>query len=108
MAEDDKLEARKVLLGQAKVLGMDIDGRWSVETLAEKVAEAQQGQAVKEQAAIEEAADTWVYPIRDCFLGTVKQSAGRAFQAPKELYLNWKATGAARMADSDEIAAVND
>lgn len=108
MAEDDKAAARKVLLGQARALNMDIDGRWSVETLAEKVQEALDGAAEKEQAAIISAADTWVYPVRDCFLGTEKRPAGRAFQAPKELYQRWKATGAARMADSDEIAAVND
>jgi hypothetical protein len=108
MADDDgKAEARKVLMGQAKVLGLDVDGRWSVETLAEKVRDAQDGLAAKEQAAVVDAADTWVFPVRDCFLGTEKQPAGRAFRAPKELYLNWKATGAARMADSDEIAAVS-
>lgn len=108
MADDGKDEARKVLLAQAKALGMDVDGRWSVETLAEKVQEAQDGLAAKQQAAVEKAADTWVYPIRDCFLGTVKQPAGKAFKAPKELYQRWKATGAARAADEDEIAQAND
>ena len=98
-------EAKKVLLGQARALGMDVDGRWSVETLAEKVAEALEAQADREDEAIKEAADTWVYCLRDCFLGTEKHRAGTAVQAPKELYLNWKAVGAARLADEDEILA---
>jgi hypothetical protein len=107
MAEDNK-EARKTLLAQAKALGLDVDGRWSVETLAEKVAEALEDKADADQRAVEAAADTWVYPIRDCFLGTEKQPAGHAFKAPKELYQNWKSTGAARLADEDEIAAAGE
>jgi hypothetical protein len=102
------LEAKKVLLAQARTLDMDVDGRWSVETLAEKVAEAQAAFADREDEAIKEAADTWVFPIRDCFLGTEKQPAGKAFKAPKELYMNWKPTGAARLADEDEIKAAQD
>ena len=102
------LEAKKTLLAQAKQIGMDVDGRWSIETLAEKVAEAQASLSEREDEAIKEAADTWVFPIRDCFLGTEKQPAGRAFKAPKELYQNWKATGAARLADEDEVKAAQD
>ena len=98
-------EAKKVLLGQARALGMEVDGRWSVETLAEKVAEALEAQADREDEAIKEAADTWVFCLRDCFLGTEKHRAGTAVQAPKELYQNWKAVGAARLADEDEILA---
>lgn len=98
-------EAKKVLLAQAKQLGMDVDRRWSVETLAEKVAEAQETLSDREDEAVKAAADTWVFPLRDCFLGTEKQPAGRAFMAPKELYANWKATAAARLADDDEIKA---
>lgn len=101
----DNAEAKKVLLAQARQIGMDVDGRWSIETLAEKVAEAQEALAGREDEAIRAAADTWVFPIRDCFLGTEKQPAGKAFKAPKELYQNWKATGAARLADDDEIKA---
>lgn len=107
MAEDNK-EARKTLMAQAKVLGLDVDGRWSTETLAEKVAEALENKEEADQKAVEDAADTWVYPIRDCFLGTEKKPAGYAFKAPKELYQNWKANGAARLADEDEIAATGE
>jgi hypothetical protein len=99
-------EAKKVLLAQARVLGMDVDGRWSVETLAEKVAEAQELEAERTDRAIKNAADTWVYCVRDCFLGTEKNKAGSVIKAPKELYQNWKAVGAARLADEDEIKAL--
>lgn len=104
MAQNNK-EARKTLLEQARVLGLEVDGRWSTDTLAEKVAEALEDKEEADQKAVEDAADTWVYPIRDCFLGTEKKPAGGAFKAPKELYQNWKATGAARLADDEEIAA---
>jgi hypothetical protein len=102
---DDK-EAKKVLLGQAKALGLKIDARWSVDTLAEKVLEAQETLTEREDAAIRDASDTWVFCIRDCWLGTEKQRANSVIKAPKELYNNWKVTGAARLADQDEIAGV--
>lgn len=99
----DTEEARKVLTGQAKALGMEIDGRWSVDTLAEKVLEAQESLEKRQAQEIQKASDTWVFCIRDCWLGTEKQPAGSVIKAPKELYNGWKATGAARLADSDEI-----
>lgn len=102
----DNKEAKKVLLGQAKALELEVDGRWSVETLAEKVMEAQDALAEREAAAVRESADTWVYCIRDCWLATDRHRAGSVIRAPKELYTNWKATGAARLADEAEIAKV--
>lgn len=101
-------EIRKTLIAQAKVYGVDVDGRWSIETLAEKVQEAIETQEERANEAIQKASDTWVYAIRDCFLGTEKQKAGTVFQAPKELYANWKAVGAARLADDDEVARAKD
>lgn len=98
-------DAKKVLLAQARSLGMDVDGRWSVETLAEKVMDAQEAQSERETEAVKESADTWVYCIRDCFLGTDKHVAGSVIKAPKELYVRWRDVGAARLADEDEIAA---
>lgn len=96
---------KQVLLKQAKVLGMDVDGRWSVDTLAEKVAEAQEAKNEADEQALRDTADTWVFCIRDCWLGTERNNAGSVFKAPKELYAGWKATGAARLADPDEIEA---
>lgn len=99
-----ELEAKKVLLARARQIGLDIDGRWSIDTLAEKVEEALEMREIDQNESIIKASDTWVYPIRDCFLGTEKQHAGTAFKAPKALYSNWKEVGAARLADEDEIA----
>lgn len=100
----DFKEERKTLLAQARALGMEVDGRWSVETLAEKIMEAQEEVQAREAEEIRTTSDTWVYCIRDCFLATEKHKAGAVIRAPKELYLRWKATGAARLADEDEIA----
>lgn len=97
-------EEKKTLLDQARQVGLEVDGRWSVETLAEKVQEAIETHAEAEDKAVHEAADTWVYAVRDCFLGTEKKRAGSVFKAPKALHQNWKATGASRLADEDEIA----
>jgi hypothetical protein len=102
----DHKEAKKVLLGQAKALGLDVDGRWAVETLAEKVLEAQEDLAERQAAAVRAASNTWVYCIRDCFLATDKHRSGSVIRVPDELYRNWKVTGAARLADQDEIAGV--
>jgi hypothetical protein len=99
----DTAEAKKVLLAQARKLKMEVDGRWSVETLAEKVQEAIEAAAEQEQAAIAEASDTWIYCIRDCFVGTEKHPAGTVAKAPKDLYQRFKAVGAARLADEDEV-----
>lgn len=104
---DDTLSPKKVLLGQAAALGLKVDARWSVDTLAEKVLEAQESHEEREAESIRKAADTWVYCIRDCWLATDKHPAGSVIKAPRELYGNWKANGAARLADQDEIAAVN-
>jgi hypothetical protein len=103
---DDILSPKKILLGQAKALGLKVDARWSVDTLAEHVLEAQESKEERDLAAIHEASDTWVLCIRDCWLGTEKQRANSVIKAPKELYNNWKATGAARLADQDEVSGV--
>lgn len=95
----------KVLLAQAQKLGMAVDGRWSVDTLAMKVAEAQEAKNEADEQALRDSSDTWVCCIRDCWLGTERNNAGSVIKVPKELYAGWKATGAARLADDDEIAA---
>jgi hypothetical protein len=102
------LEPRKILLSQARGLGLDVDGRWSTDTLAEKVEEAQRMHAEQEEKALFASCDTWVYCIRDCFIATEKHQAGSVIFAPEELYRNWKTVGAARLADKDEIAEAKD
>lgn len=101
---DDNMEARKTLMGQAEAIGLVVDGRWSIETLAEKVQAALESREENDNATVRKSSDTWVFAIRDCFLGTEKKPSGSVFKAPKELYGNWKATGAARLADEDEVA----
>lgn len=98
------LEAKKVLLARARQIGLEVDGRWSIDTLAEKVEEALEMREIDQNESILKSSDTWVYPTRDCFLGTEKQLAGKAFKAPKALYSTWKEAGAARLADDEEIA----
>lgn len=96
---DDK-EAKKVLLGQAKVLGMEVDGRWSVDTLAEKVLEAQEAKSEAEKQAIRDASDTAVYMIRDGFaVEDEKLRAGGTFNVPSEIAKCWYKAGVARPAD---------
>lgn len=96
---DDK-EAKKVLLGQAKALGMEVDGRWSVDTLAEKVLEAQEAKSAAEKQAIRDASDTAVYMIRDGFaVEDEKLRAGGTFNVPSEIAKRWYKAGVARPAD---------
>jgi len=78
-------EAKKVLLARARQAGLEVDGRWSIDTLAEKVEEALETSEADENDRLKSLSDTWVYPIRDCFLGTEKMRAGVAFKAPKAL-----------------------
>ncbi|HYE25093.1 MAG TPA: hypothetical protein VEG32_07830 [Clostridia bacterium] len=87
----------KVLQQQAKVLGLAVDGRWSVDTLAEKVAEAQEAKREADAEAIREASDTWVYMIRDGFaVEDERLRAGGTFQVPSEIAERWYECGVAR------------
>lgn len=99
MAEDSdsNLEAKKVLLGQARVLGMDVDGRWSVDTLAMKVQEAQEAQKEANTKAIKDASDTWVYLLRDAFPAEdEKHRAGETIKVPADMADRWYEAGVAR------------
>lgn len=100
------MSEKRTLLERARQIGLEVDGRWSVDTLAEKVEEAIVNQEDVTNEKVRKSADTWVYAIRDCFLGTKKMPAGSVFKAPKELHANWKANGASRLAEEDEIAKV--
>lgn len=102
-----KAEAKKTLMARAKQLGLDVDKRWSVETLSEKLEEAYLDKEEADAQALIESADTWIFAIRDVFLGTDKHPAGSVVEVPAHLYQNWKATGACRLADNQEIAEAN-
>lgn len=98
MAEDK--EARKVLLGQAKALDMEVDGRWSVDTLAEKVMEAQEALTEANSKAIKDASDTAVFLLRDAFpVDDEKHIAGETVTVPAEMAKAWYKAGVARPAD---------
>lgn len=104
MADTDMLSPQQVLEAQARTLGLKIDQRWSVDTLAKRVLQAQERAAAQEQVAVKQSSDTWIFCLRDCFVGTEKFQAGSVTKAPKELYQRFKETGAARLADEDEVA----
>jgi hypothetical protein len=87
----------KILKKQAKVLGMDVDGRWSVDTLAEKVADAQEAKKEADAQAIRDASDTWVFMIRDGFaVEDEKLKAGGTFLVPGDIAQRWYECGVAR------------
>ena len=102
MSNDFK-EAKKVLLGQAKALDMEVDGRWSVETLAEKVLEAQEAQSEAETQAIRDESDTWVFMLRDGFaVADEKLRTGGTFLVPDWIAERWFVAGVARPATRQE------
>jgi hypothetical protein len=97
---DDTKEAKKVLLGQAKALGLEVDGRWAVETLAEKVLAAQEAKAEADAKAIRDASDTWVFMLRDGFaVADEKLKTGGTFKVPAHVAKRWYVAGVARPAD---------
>lgn len=99
MSEDNK-EAKKVLLGQAKALGLEVDGRWSVDTLAEKVLEAQEAQIEAEAQSIRDSSDTAVFMLRDGFaVADEKLRTGGTFMVPDWIARKWYKAGVARPAD---------
>ena len=102
MAEDKKLqgdpeEARKVLLEQAAALDIEVGGRWSVETLADKVREAQEAKDAADKAKFKATAKTPVFLLRDAFPVTdEKHLAGETIDVPVEMARTWIAAGVAR------------
>ncbi len=87
----------KVLKEQARILGLTVDGRWSVDTLAEKVAEAQEAKKEADAEVIRAASDTWVYMLRDGFaVEDERLRAGGTFKVPSALADHWYECGIAR------------
>lgn len=101
MAENDTKEAHKVLLEQAKVLDLTVDKRWSTETLAEKVLEAQENAAEREQAEFDAAKKTPVLLRKNAFpLAGQKAMAGTVVEVPIAMAKQWIAEGVAERADA--------
>lgn len=98
--ERDLKEARKVLLDQAKALDLEVDGRWSVDTLAEKVLEAQEAQKEADKAAFDAARKILVRLKKDAWpLEDERCRAGEVIEVPLELARHWIANGVAERAD---------
>lgn len=96
----DTTDAKKVLLEQAKALGLDIDRRWSVETLAEKVLEAQEAKDAEEEAAIDQAKKIPVLMKRNGFIsGSRKAWKGETVEVPIDMAKAWIKAGVAERAD---------
>ncbi len=96
MADDNKAEAKKVLLEQAKALGMEVDGRWSVERLAEEVMAAQEGQKDAKKADFEAKANTWVVLQRAAFpTEDERHEIGETIKVTEEMADRWYAAGVA-------------
>lgn len=98
MTDDRKTdEAKKVLLEQAKALDLKVDARWSVDTLAEKVQDAQAEASAKKTAAIKADADTWVFLLRDAFPAEdEKHRAGETIRVPRAMAEYWYENNVAR------------
>jgi hypothetical protein len=100
MADDDKpdtTEARKVLLEQAAALNLKVHHKWSVDTLAERVLEAQEAAKVVEEAKFAEAPKVWVYLLRDAWpVEDKRHNTGETVAVPAELAERWYEAGVAR------------
>jgi len=99
MADTDEAP-RKVLLEQAAALGLDVDGRWSVETLAEKVSLAQQNKARKEESDFAAAKKVPVRLLKNAFpLADKKVAKGEVVEVPVATAKMWLEAGVAVRAD---------
>lgn len=96
----DTEEAEKVLLGQAAVLGLAVDKRWSVETLALKVSQAQDAKIDADKAAFASTKKVTVLLLRDAFpQADEKHLAGTEVDVPVAMANQWIDAGVARRAD---------
>lgn len=102
MADDmvlqgDPAEARKVLIDQARALDLVIDRRWSVETLAQKVAEAQEAKKLADTEAMRAEPQTPVFLLRDAWpFEDERHNAGETIDVPVSIARRWIECGVAR------------
>lgn len=94
MADD---EPKLVLLAQAKALGMKIDARWSVDTLAENVLLAQEAATEAEKAAFDALPKVWVFLLRDGWpVADERHNAGETIAVTEAIAEKWYVAGVAR------------
>jgi hypothetical protein len=90
-------DAKGVLLDQAEALDLVVDRRWSVETLAEKVLEAQEAKKAADEAAFTKAAKVWVFLLKSAYpVEDKKHFAGETIQVTPEIADKWYVAGVAR------------
>ena len=95
----DTTEAKRVLQQQAAALGLEVDKRWSVETLADKVREAQEAQSEAKRNAYAASDKVDVFLLRDAFpVEDEKHEAGTVVSVPEEMARYWYVNGVARPA----------
>jgi hypothetical protein len=95
--ERDTAEAKKVLLDQAKALDLKVDARWSVDTLAERVLEAQELKAEAERIAFTAEPKVWVFLQRDGWpVADERHNAGETIAVTQEIADKWYEAGVAR------------
>lgn len=96
MSDDPK----KILLAQARTLGLEVDGRWSTDTLAEKVQEAQEASASDRANSIRKASDTSVTLLKDAWpVDDERHLAGETIKVPAEMAKRWYKVGVAIPSD---------
>ena len=92
-----EVETKQVLIDQAKAMGMEIDRRWSLDTLAEKVAEQQAFNSELEADEVNGSCDTWVLMIRDGFItANDRARAGTVAKIPAAMADYWYEAGVCR------------
>lgn len=90
--------ARGVLLEQADALGLKVDERWKVETLAAKVKEAQKAEKDARKADFDKADKVRVKLRRDAFpTDDVKVRAGELCDVPRGMARAWVDSGVAEI-----------
>lgn len=92
-------EAKKVLLEQAEVLRLTVDKRWSVDTLAARVLEAQEAKDAADKAEFAASAKENVVLLRDAWpVADEKHLAGETIAVPRDIATKWYVAGVARPA----------
>lgn len=104
MDANEEKQIRKTLNDQARAIGLEVDGRWSVETLAEKVQGAQEQAGARAAQAVRQSSDTWVYLFRNATpVEGEEHPKGSIVKVPRDMAGRWYKAGVARAAADDEI-----
>src|SRR4051812_7823909 len=98
MADKNVADALKVLMGQAKALGLKVDPAWDVDTLALRVLEAEEAKTAADKAAFDALPDkVWVYLLRDGWaVADERHNAGETIEVTEDIANKWYEAGVAR------------